>query len=205
MALDPAAASTMVPLSPAWSVRDVVAHVTGIAADFVNQNLEGIGADAWTAAQVDQRAARSLSSICDEWRDLGPAVDALTASDNTIGVRMTADLVSHVHDIGCALGRNLDRETDAVRMGLERYGSFFCERAAAAGLGVVRVVSGERDWQSAPGAVVATVEGSAFELLRAFSGRRTAAQVRSMNWTGDATAYLAVVSPYGLPDSDVVE
>ena len=41
-----------VPLSPAWTVRDVAAHVCGINADVVSGNLAGLGTDDWTAAQV---------------------------------------------------------------------------------------------------------------------------------------------------------
>ena len=90
-------------------------------------------------------------------------------------------------------------------MGLERYGPFFCERAEHAGLPVVRVEAGPQVWQSGDGEPVAVLTGSAFDLLRAFSGRRSAAQILSMDWTGDAEPYVSVVSPYGLPLEDVSE
>lgn len=95
-------------------------------------------------------------------------------------------------------------------MALLRYGSYFCERAAAACLPVVRVkvvpdAVGEQIWKSAEGEPAVEVSGSAFELLRAFTGRRTVAQVRAMNWSGDPDPYLAVVSPYGMPESATAE
>jgi hypothetical protein len=37
---------------------------------------------------------------------------------------------------------------------------------------------------------VATVTGSSFDLLRAFSGRRTEDEIRSLSWDGDADAVL---------------
>ena len=90
-------------------------------------------------------------------------------------------------------------------MGLERYGPFFCQRAAEAGLPVVRVIAGDQIWQSGDGEPAIELVGSAFELLRAFSGRRSADQVRAMDWSGDAEPYLAVVTPYGMPDHDIIE
>lgn len=206
LALSPADRGRLVPLCPEWTVTQTVAHVVGIADDLLAGRLEGLGSDRWTAAQVDARSGWSLERICEEWEGLGPAIDAFTAADDVFGMRMTADLVTHVHDMAAAVGASVDRDTEAVRLGLERYGPFFCERAHHAGLPVVRVeASSGQHWQSAEGTVTAVVRGSDFELLRAFSGRRSAAQVVAMDWDGDPAPYLAVVTPYGLPSDDVEE
>jgi uncharacterized protein (TIGR03083 family) len=205
LGLDPELTERKVPQCPEWSVKDVVAHVVGIVEDMLTNNLGGIGTDAWTASQVDRRTDMSLAEVCDEWTRRGPELDAVTTDSPFTGVRITADLVTHVHDIAAAVGVSVDRDTDAVRVGLERYGPFFCERVANAGLPVVRVEAGEQVWQSAEDEPVAVVRASAFELLRAFSGRRSLAQVRAMDWDGDAEPFLEVVTPYGLPESDVIE
>lgn len=203
--LDAATVATRVPQCPDWSVKEVIAHVTGIAEDMVSDNLDGIGSDMWTAAQVERHSAMSLAQVCEAWAQLGPAIDELTATSPFMGVRITADLVTHVHDMAGAIGVAVERDTDAVRMGLDRYGPFFCERAAAAGLPVVRVEALDQQWQSEEGRPAAVLRGSSFELLRAFSGRRSQAQVRAMDWEGDSEPYLSVITPYGLPELDFLE
>ena len=194
-----------VPQSPAWRIRDVFAHVVGIVDDILSDNLADIGADSWTASQVSSRAAKTLDQICDEWWALAPGFDALGEVNPVMPMRAGADLVTHYHDILFALGQRGARDTAAVRMGLERYGPFFCERANLAGLPVVRVVAGPQVWQSGDGEPAAVLMGSPFDLLRAFSGRRSAAQITSMEWAGDAKPYIAVASPYGLPLEAVAE
>ena len=203
--LTAAEAELRVPQSPAWAIRDVIAHVVGIVDDILSDNLADIGADSWTEVHVSSRADKTLDQICDEWSALAPGFDALGEVNPVMPMRAGADLITHYHDVLQALGRQGDRDTAAVRMGLERYGPFFCERAEHAGLPVVRVEAGPQVWQSGDGEPVAVLTGSAFDLLRAFSGRRSAAQILSMDWTGDAEPYVTVASPYGLPLEDVSE
>jgi uncharacterized protein (TIGR03083 family) len=198
-------ADLTVPLSPDWSIRDVVAHVVGIIEDILSDNLAAIGTDEWTAVHVTTRADKTLNEICDEWSSLAQRFQALGDANPVWPMRAGADLITHYHDINQALGRQSNRDTAAVRMGLERYGPFFCERVGNAGLPVVRVDAGEQVWQSGEGKPAAVVTGPAFELLRAFSGRRSAAQILAMNWVGSATPYASVASPYGLPGNDVLE
>lgn len=198
-------AQLKVPQSPDWSIREVVAHVVGIIDDILSGNLADIGTDSWTDAQVSSRVGATLDEVCDEWMALAPRFEALGEANPVMAMRAGADLVTHHHDIRQALGRSGHQDTPAVRMGLERYGPFFCERAATAGLPIVRVAAGAKTWQSADGEPAAVLTGSAFDLLRAFSGRRSAAQVLTMNWSGDPEPYLAVVTPYGLPTNDVIE
>jgi uncharacterized protein (TIGR03083 family) len=198
-------AARKAPQSPAWSIRDVIAHVVGIVDDMLSDNLAGIGTDSWTAAHLAKRVDNSLADICDEWEALGPAFRSLGEANPVIPMRAGADLITHYHDVLQALGRPGARDTAAVRMALERYGPFFCERAEQAGLPTVRIEAGDRVWQSAEGDPAAILTASAFEMLRALSGRRSPAQIVAMKWTGDAEPYLAVVSPYGLPAEDVLE
>jgi uncharacterized protein (TIGR03083 family) len=194
-----------VPQSPDWAIRDVIAHVVGIVDDILSDNLADIGTDRWTDVHVSSRADKTLDEICDEWTALAPRFSALGEANPVMPMRAGADLITHYHDILQAVGRQGDRDTAAVGMALERYGPFFCERAGNAGLPVVRVDAGGQVWQSGDGEPAAILTGSPFDLLRAFSGRRSAAQIVAMDWIGDAAPYVSVASPYGLPAEDVVE
>lgn len=42
-----------------------------------------------------------------------------------------------------------------------------------------------------------TLAGSAFEILRVATGRRSLDQVRAMNWDGNPAPYLGIISSYG--------
>jgi hypothetical protein len=59
-----------VPACPAWTIRQVVAHLTGVAQDIVSFNLEDKAADSWTHAQVPAQAisrSRSHSVLSQRW------------------------------------------------------------------------------------------------------------------------------------------
>ena len=212
-ALSEAEQETIVPNCPAWTVRDVVAHVTGVNGDVVDGNVASLGADEWTRHQVESRAAMSLAEICNEWEGMAARTDVFISDDPFWGVRIGADLVSHIHDVLEALSRSDDelpvssRDGVGIRSALSRYGPFFCERAANASLPTVSVTVvpdevGGQSWKSGDGVAAAELSGSAFELLRAFTGRRTIEQVQAMAWRGDPEPYLAMVNPYGALKSD---
>jgi uncharacterized protein (TIGR03083 family) len=202
-------AATLVPDCPAWTIRDVVAHVTGLNADVVDGNVIELGTDDWTDNQVESRAHMSMAEVCDEWEGIARRTTTFITEDPFMGVRMAADLVTHIHDVLWALGRSDDgfavagREGVGVRSALSRYGPFFCERAVSASLPIVQVtvvpdLIGSQNWSSRDEAPAVTLSGSAFDLLRVFTGRRTLEQVLAMDWTGDPDPYLTVISPYGL-------
>jgi len=202
---DPADGSVTVPACPAWTVADTIAHVIGIADDFRAGRLDGLGSDAWTAAQVEPRRGRSLTELFDEWEGLDGFLVGFGTDDPWMGTRLVADLVTHEHDIRGALGRPGARDSDAVLLGLERYAPSFAERAADAGLASVAVHAGGRSWGATADAAL-ELHGTPFDVLRALTGRRSDAQVLRLDWRGaDPGPYVGLVSPYGQRDDDLVE
>ena len=100
--LDPNQLATPVPGTPAWTVQDLLAHLSGVAADLVAGNMEGAATDAWTARQVAQRRGRASSELLEEWEGNAPAVEAFLA-----GVDFhpfVVDVFTHEHDLRGALG-----------------------------------------------------------------------------------------------------
>ena len=53
----------------------------------------------------------------------------------------------------------------------------------------------------------ASVEGTAFDLLRSMTGRRSANQIRSLDWDGDADLFVPAFEfgPFTFPVADIVE
>src|SRR5438132_399041 len=74
------ATGAAVPTCPRWTVHDVVAHLTGVCADILTGNLEGVATDPWTEAQVSSRKNRTMAELVEEWNELGPQVEAITAA-----------------------------------------------------------------------------------------------------------------------------
>lgn len=106
-------------LCEGWTVRDVVSHLVGNAADLAAQNVEGVGTPEYNQRQVDERAGKSIEELFTEWDEQGPAYEAGIAALpkevweadyppwGTVGEaleRMLEDIWVHSQDIRLALG-----------------------------------------------------------------------------------------------------
>jgi uncharacterized protein (TIGR03083 family) len=193
MSIDPVQAEAPVPACPEWSVHDVVAHLTGVCADILAGNIEGVATDPWTAAQVAPRRSRPLDEVLKEWSEIAPQVEAF--ADNFPGRaadQWVADLATHEHDVRGALSRPGARDSDAIEVGLDFLVTMFLESSLAArSLPALRVRAGERQWVvGGDGDALAELEAAPFELFRALTGRRSPAQIRGYRWDGDPAVYL---------------
>jgi uncharacterized protein (TIGR03083 family) len=192
LALDSrAAVQTAVPACPQWSVHELVAHVVGSADDVLAGRLDGAPGQAWTAKQVAAWRGRPIADLLAEWEAREPAIVQMIEAGGHRGPlhfrlddAAISDAVSHEHDIRGAIGQPGARDSDAVAFGVAFYARNRIEAAAQSGVSLrVRVTDG-REFGDADAAV--TVTGEPFELLRALAGRRSAAQLRKLAWTGDA-------------------
>ena len=100
------------------------------------------------------------------------------------GEAAVSDAVSHEHDIRGALRLPGARGSDAAAVALGFYAHNRIYAAAEQGVSLRARVTDGREFGDARATV--TVTGEPFELLRALAGRRSAAQLRKLAWTGDA-------------------
>lgn len=185
----------LVPACPEWRVHDVVAHLAGVD-DVAGGRLDGAGTDPWTEAQVATRRDRLTADLLDEWDDVAPGIEAMIDSFGRPGRQLVMDAVSHEHDLRGALDSRGARDSDAVTIGLDWLLRSMTAAAARAGHPplVLRTTDG-REWASGAGTEpVATVAATSFELLRACSGRRTAEEIRALEWQGEVDRVLASFS-----------
>ncbi len=204
--LDDAAAATPVDACPGWDVKGVVSHLVGIVSDLQSGNLEGVGSDAWTGAQVEARRDASLAQIVAEWNEKAPALEEQLATwPPEVAGQLVSDVTSHELDVLGALGIADGRDSEGVRYTCARYAGGLGTRVAEAGLPPLVVIAGDETVLEAEAEPAAKVRASYFELARAASGRRSADQIRAFDWDGDPEPYLAVFSGYGSRATDLIE
>jgi uncharacterized protein (TIGR03083 family) len=195
--LDDTAAETNVPSTPAWTVKDVIGHLSGLVTDWLNGRTEDYGGQAWTAQQVAVRRQWSLKEVLDEWNEASPKLEALMDDPRGAGFPdhmpylAAADLVVHEHDIRGAVGRPGARDSEGVRLAMKTYVTGVRQRHDVTELGpmVIRESDG-REWPVGKGEPVISVTAPRFELFRAISGRRSRDQARSFAWDAEPGPHL---------------
>lgn len=223
--LGDAALGVRVPACPAWTIRNLLAHVTGVAADTVGGTYftdaaqawrdAGLAAarDAWTAAQVRSRRDRAAAELAAEWADWAAALEPMLAgtvppppgSPDWLLTAPVADLAAHLHDARGALGMPGDRDALVTGTGLRVYARWLGRRLDQAGRPALRLRTVGRTWVEGSGPPTAELAADAFEMFRALSGRRSLEQVRALGWDGDPEPFLDLLSPYPVPTAPLAE
>ena len=195
--------TTPVPTCPLWTVKDALAHVTGIPADILAGRLDGVATDPWTAAQVEARRENTIAEIADEWRETGPQIDAMLDSFGPTGKQLLADLTTHEQDVRLAIGAPALRDAPVLDVALD-----FISIGLGAALSTTLAIEADgRTWQAGDGEPGATLRGSRFDVLRACTGRRSRAQIEAMDWSGDAGPIIDALEfgPFTFPAADIAE
>jgi len=68
--------ATTVPGTPAWTVREVLAHLAGVASDAVTERMDGAPGPEWTSRHVNERVHLPVSELMAELRQHQDAVAA---------------------------------------------------------------------------------------------------------------------------------
>lgn len=197
--LSAADVDTNVAACPAWSVKGLYSHVTGIAVDLGSGNSPKGDTQAWVDRQVAERDERSLSSIIDEWNDAAPAFEAMIEGAPAALWGLTYDLVVHEHDLRTAVGRPGDRSSRGVRVAAELGLRLVKGDLAKAGLPAFRAVIDGTEFVVGVGEPELELRASAFDCLRLLGSRRTIDELRVADFTGDLDRYLSGLLHMDLP------
>lgn len=200
--LDAGSLATSVPLTPGWTIQEVVAHLCGLNADIAAGERADLGSDAATQRQVSTRADATIGEICDEWIGHADGMRALVAEEPLWGFRLSADLVVHLHDVQHALGLEVDRESPGSVAGGRTYGSRIVDRLVDVGATWVAIVLAdgtrfEPSTTAADGMRTLELRATAYDVLRSVTGRRSRAEVEALDWSEPPGELLDVLSPYG--------
>lgn len=191
------------PACPDWTVRDLLSHLVGFAADVAAGDEPDDHNDEWTGRQVATRRHRSPEELLAEWADLA---DPLREWMRTHTTRPLNDIVIHEQDLRGALGTPGGRATPGLGVVRDRMLGRFA--GALDDLPPVELVGDDWQWCSAGGADDASVVVAAgdFDLARALMSRRSATQLRAWTARGEVTPYLPAFATLGaLPDVEQAE
>ncbi|MFC9089356.1 maleylpyruvate isomerase family mycothiol-dependent enzyme [Nocardiopsis dassonvillei] len=194
--------ATPVPALPAWTVRQTYAHLAGLCADVPAERVTPPADDAVTARQVAEREHLDIAALCAAWRADTPALLEVFATRTRARYSLPAiDVWHHENDVRGALGMPAQPE-HADELAAFVLGA--TARAWSPELPGVRVAAADTGQEWAFGER-ADLEWSAtaFELVRAATGRRSAAQIRAMDWSGDPTGVLYRLSAFPFPETDL--
>jgi uncharacterized protein (TIGR03083 family) len=187
------------PACPAWTGRDLLGHLVGVASDLAACDVDGYASEAWTQRQVKTFRQDSVADLLALWdraaRGLrvAPPVASVPAIQLAVG-----DAIAHEADLLGALTSGLrvpDPDVSvAIQMGVARWRPVL----AAASLPPLQIaVPGLRVWwlgRDDGRAVRLEVPG--YELFRLLYGRRSRDQVSGLGWSSEPRPYLDAGLPF---------
>jgi hypothetical protein len=185
-------------------VRDLVAHLTGVAVDALAGSAPSCDPDT-LSRHVTACAGRGLSQLLEEWasavRELLPALAAQPALASSLLV----DAVTHEHDLRTALDQPGCRDDDSLLAVLDVMSDALSDRVESRGLPAIRITV--EQWGTIAGRPPALrcLVADRFDFVRGMAGRRSARQIERWNWDAAPGAYLEVLSAGALPATDVRE
>ncbi|NNN22292.1 MAG: hypothetical protein HKL80_09875 [Acidimicrobiales bacterium] len=193
----------IVPGSPEWSVHDVVAHLAGILDDISHGIVEGVGSKEWTAVQVQKRKGSDTFEVLNEWNSLSPQFEEGLDALGRMGKLSVMDVVTHEFDICGALQVQCEKDTSRLDIAFDFIVNGVVHSAIKKGI-TVGVIAGEEYGNTVEGPVL---EASKFDAFRALTGRRSEAQILSMNWEGDPKMALPALNfgPFSPSLTDVFD
>lgn len=184
---------------PAWTVQDLIAHVTGIAVDLSAGRAPTGDSQQWVDRQIDERRTRSIDEIVLEWTTACEAFEPMIGDSPKAFWGLVYDLVVHEFDLRQALGNREGRGAPGVLVAAELGLRLVKGDLRKAGLGAIVVDLGAERIRVGDGEVELTVRTTPFECLRLLGSRRTRTELESADIDGDLDRYLAALVHMELP------
>ena len=194
-----------VPACPAWTAADLVAHVTGLAADLGAGRRPGPDLQVWVDQLVEDRRDRSVADVAAEWTETAPSFEAMVEDKPYRWWGLVYDVLVHEHDLRGALERPGERDGEAVDVALALGLRLVQGDLDKHGLPAFRLVTDDGVHVVGEGEFGLTLEASRFEALRLLGSRRTMDQLRAAAFTGDLERYLPGLVHMALPAEDLGE
>jgi uncharacterized protein (TIGR03083 family) len=176
----------VVPCTPEWTVRQLVAHLVGVPEDILAGRMEGVTTDAWTQAQVERYGDLTLTELADLFESSAPKIDSIIHNfPQPIISQFVMDAVTHEQDMRSALGVPGGRDSKAIEVGV----GFFLNLFEANDPLLFDALLNTRVSQ--------------WDVLRSVTGRRTVEQMNALGLDGEAIALQIASLPFAIPTEAV--
>lgn len=197
--LDGGEIERVVAACPAWRVKDLFSHVTGIAVDLGSGNSPKGETQAWVDRQIEERRGTPLADVMEEWSQAATRFESMIEAAPAQLWGLTYDTVVHEHDLRAATGRPGARDSDGVKVAAELGLNLVKGDLARAGLPAVRISFDGNEYLVGNGDPELSWSGTAFECLRLLGSRRTADEMRQAGFAGDLDKFLGGLLHMELP------
>lgn len=194
-----AGAEVNVPATPAWSVRNVVAHLTSVAHLTVNQLGWGDDVQATIDREVAARADHSVEGITREWEGLLGPLEKMFAGRPS--GPLVVDVVTHEHDVRAALGPDYVDHTAGLEEALSAMVAWVRYLGLVGEPGLLLKTPTSHALFGGPEIGCEVELPSDWELFRLLGVRRSEEQLMAYPAEGDKSLLLAVTSRYPLPEA----
>jgi len=191
--LDDQQIAQSVPACPLWSVKDVVAHLSGLVAEKLADVQGSLGSDEATTRQVAERADMTLDQIVAEWKQISAPFPEVMAAHGDFGAALSADLVIHVYDLVEILDQPIAAAVAATPISASRYVPRLQQRVADTSAIAITVELSDGVTAPAPATdteAAITLRATSHDFLRGVTGRLTRARVEAFDWSVDPTVIL---------------
>jgi uncharacterized protein (TIGR03083 family) len=180
-----------VPACPGWRLRDVVAHLAGLAEEVASGSRPGDDRQAWLDALRIERRDVAVPELLRRWEATGPELAAII-DESAPG--LFVDVVLHEHDLRAAVGhpgaRGVPEVRTAVHLQLEVLGALLKRR----GLGALVTDAGPVTWTSHFARRGCTLRADPWEASRLLASRRTPEEIHRLVVAGDVAPYVEVLA-----------
>lgn len=192
-----------VPACPAWTVHDLVAHMSGTPEELAEGRFPTGEVQEWLDGIVTARASTPVDELLSRWAATEGRIESLVSGS---GGRLLADVAAHEHDLRGAVGRPGARDNAQLPTVLQVELDLLAPGMVDAGLGALVVDDGTRRWRSHDAPIGCTLQVDAWEGSRIAESRRTAAEVLAAPSTGEVAPYLEVLADHSpLPQTSLGE
>lgn len=196
-------ADVIVPASPAWSVRNVVAHLTSVAHISVNRLGWGDDVQATIDREVAVRADHTIEEITAEWENLLEPLAQMFAGQPS--GPLVVDVVTHEHDVRAALGAEYVDHTAGLEAALSAMVAWVRYLGLVGEEGLLLKTPTSQALFGGPEVKCEVELPSDWELFRLLGVRRSEEQLMGYPATGDQALLLAVTSRYPLPEAPLAD
>ena len=192
-----------VPACPAWSVHDLVIHVTSMPhAILVGDIPNGPDPNPWIDGLIQRHRPKSTGEVVAWWQSNDVALQTLVGQADLL----ILDLFVHESDLHGALGSIGHRTAPELAEQLASSVATFAAQIATAGLAPVAIETELGKFVTSDGTPGWTLNVSAWEAHRTLNSRRTPAEIKSLPATGNADPYLALLDDHlPLPTTSLAE